>query len=395
MADTDDDKKIDTADDRPETGAAQEADAQQARIAESADDEVIEAQVEEAEIVEDIPDPQPEPVAETGPAPTPAPQPKRKGGLFIPLIGGVLAAGIGYGAAQYIKPEGWPFPGTATGADDAALSALSDRLAALEGRVANLPTEPAPGQAPDMSAYDDRLGALAKQVAALETGLENARITGGGDEAAAALAAYQQELEQMRAELATQRDENARLAQSVAAVADEAEAEVDAAMERAALIEARAAIMRIDAALASGAPFAGALPQLGEIEVPAALADIAGQGVATLAALQEDFPTAARAALDAALKQRADGDVGDRVGAFLRSQLGVRSLTPREGDDADAVLSRAEAALRQGALDAALAELDMLPDAARGEMAGWIARAVARQQAVAAAQSIAQSLNSN
>ena len=61
-----------------------------------------------------------------------------------------------------------------------------------------------------------------------------------------------------------------------------------------------AALGRIQAALDSGAPFASALPDLGDI--PAALVKAANSGVPTLAILRETFPDAARAGLDAALR---------------------------------------------------------------------------------------------
>lgn len=78
----------------------------------------------------------------------------------------------------------------------------------------------------------------------------------------------------------------------------------------------------------------------------------------------------------------------------MTRQLGARSVTPREGDDPDAVLSRAEAAVVDGQLDAALAEIAALPETARAEMAGWEAAAAKRLSAMRAAETLAQSLNS-
>jgi hypothetical protein len=68
--------------------------------------------------------------------------------------------------------------------------------------------------------------------------------------------------------------------------------------------------------------------------------------------------------------------------SFLRSQTGARSLAPRAGDDPDAVLSRAEAAVRDGRLREALAELEALPPAAAAELAPWRARAEQRVEAL-------------
>ncbi|MFV2003443.1 MAG: COG4223 family protein, partial [Paracoccaceae bacterium] len=118
------------------------------------------------------------------------------------------------------------------------------------------------------------------------------------------------------------------------------------------------------------------------IEVPAPLATLGVDGVATLADLQTTYPEAARGALNAAVRADVAAGRTGRLAGFLRTQLGTRSLEPREGDDADAVLSRAEAALVAGDLAAALGELQGLPEAGSASIAAWVARAGARQQAL-------------
>ena len=69
---------------------------------------------------------------------------------------------------------------------------------------------------------------------------------------------------------------------------------------------------------------------------------------------------------------------------FLAAQTGARSLTPREGTDPDAILSRAEFALSEGRLADALAEVTTLPDPIRAPFSDWIARAEARLAVTAA-----------
>ena len=81
-----------------------------------------------------------------------------------------------------------------------------------------------------------------------------------------------------------------------------------------------------------------------------------------------------------------------RVSAFLRNQTGARSLTPREGNDPDAVLSRAEAALGAGDLATVLKELAALPPEGQTAMAAWQARCVTRQAAISAVQSLSASV---
>ncbi len=80
------------------------------------------------------------------------------------------------------------------------------------------------------------------------------------------------------------------------------------------------------------------------------------------------------------------------MATFLRTQSGVRSLEPREGTDPDAVLSRAEAALHNADIAAALTELQGLPPEGQGAMADWVARANQRMAAAEAAAALAATL---
>ncbi len=125
--------------------------------------------------------------------------------------------------------------------------------------------------------------------------------------------------------------------------------------------------------------------------MPPALAE-QGQGVPTLEALRAAFAPAARAALAASLKQTAGGSLWDRSLAFLRTQSGARSLTPREGADPDAVLSRAEAALAAGDPGASIAAIAALPTDGQARMAEWVALAKRRIAATAAAAALAAEL---
>jgi hypothetical protein len=86
------------------------------------------------------------------------------------------------------------------------------------------------------------------------------------------------------------------------------------------------------------------------------------------------------------------GEIG-RGEAFLRTQLGTRSLEPQEGDDPDAILSRTEFALNNGRIAEALDELSAMPDAAQPAMTDWIDRAQTRLAALEAGSALAQDLN--
>lgn len=407
-------------------------------LTDAAQDSLAGDSIEEAEIVDDAAAgedvnedsaPQqdtPSEAAETpAPAADPAPAEPRRGPGFVPLLlGGVVAAGLGYGAAYMgLSPSGED-----TGTADAlatiqatldqqgdTLTALTARATALEEGLAALPPAPEPA---DLAPVTDELTALGARidtmsgqisgltdrVAYLETLPLGAGGEGGDNSAAmaAAVAQLQAQLQAQTESLAAQQAENAALAEEIRAMAAAAEDSIAAAEARAEArvgsVTAQAALGQLRIAAATGAPFAGALADVTggtDVAVPEALAAAAETGMPTLEELQATFPAAARAALPAALRETAGDGAMNRFTAFVQSQVGGRSLEPREGDDPDAVLSRAEAALRDGDLEGAVSELAALPDDAQAEMAGWVASAEARIGALAALDAFSAALDSS
>jgi hypothetical protein len=178
-------------------------------------------------------------------------------------------------------------------------------------------------------------------------------------------------------------------------MAQDAVAAEENAEEKALLAASRAALAELTTALNNGASFSGAVAVLESngVVVPEAIASLADQGVPTQTSLNETFPEAARAALSAARSVDTEGAEGiGRVTTFFANQLGARSVAPKEGDDPDAVLSRAEAAVRSGDLSTALSELSGLPDVAQEALADWQARAETRLAATSAADELVQQL---
>ncbi len=326
----------------------------------------------------------------------------QRSGVFIPaLLGGAIALAAGFGLSHYNLLGTAPVFDTieldrklavmaeqtdAMKADLARLAAqpapngtLPDRMAAIESAIAALP--PA-----DTTALDQRMTAIEAQMTAIV-----AMPTGGGGASPAALAALQAQVDGLKGA-------GANLSADIEAAAAAAEVRLAAAEEQAnalraeaegiaAAAKATAAISRIQAALESGAPFASALADLPQADIPAVLAEGAATGLPTLQSLQDGFPDAARLALEAALRANMGESWAERVGSFLRSQTGARSLTPREGTDPDAVLSRAEAALTAGDVAAAVAEIAGLPGEGKAAMAEWVdlaQRRIAASDAVAA-----------
>lgn len=356
--------------------------------------------------------PQSNAMPENGPKHVATPEkPRRSPGFFSVLAGmiagGAIAAIIGFAAARYVVPEGWPFPGVPPEEDPVAqavnqqaeeIAAQQSVLAALQQSAATksdvdalraVLTEKIQSFSAQASALEARLSDLETRLSDLEQRLAAVEKSAPEGSAAAKLAAeaYAKELAGLR-EMFQGELEKIRAAQT-----DVSKMEADAA-ESAKTARLRAAAAQIGSAVASGKPFSEALAVLASasVSVPDALAAFADTGVPTLAALQAAFPDAARKALDAATRAAvADGSMS-RLSGFLRSQLGTRSLEPHPGNDADAILSRAEAAVKSGNLAEAIAEIETLPTVAGQELSPWRALAQKRLEAVQASKTISDSL---
>lgn len=358
-------------------------------------------------VSEAVPEPEPQPVAKPEPQPDPlraAPppqEPTRSGGgmVFGMILGAVIAAGAGVGVVRYapqwlgqtaLAPAVAADPATAQALTDlqAQVAALSARLDALPAADATLPdriSKLEQATPPDTAALQAQLNDLSARMDALP-----APVIGTAPDSA--------ELQALRDQITALQTGTAASDKAVA-LAAEAEQRLTEARDAAAALTAatqaatattlrQAALGRIGAALETGVPYAAALADLGG-EVPQVLAVNAATGLPALTALQASFPDAARRGLEAAITADMGASWTERVTNFLRTQTGARSLTPREGDDPDAILSRAEAALAKGDVASALAEVATLPDSAKAAMADWTAQADLRQQAVQALTALA------
>ena len=352
------------------------------------------------------------------------------GGFAAALLGGVIAGGIGYVSAYYTEFGLFDRP---TGDDPlaeiaASLETQAARLEEIEGRASSAPDSGIMSEVESrVSNVGDQLATLAQRLEGLETAPgapapevdlseSEARLTeleqAMGDTSGAETDSAQSEQLQslsgrvdtltsqiesqtatIEQQAATIEEQSSRLEQQSAAIA-EAEQVAERETNR---IAAQGAVSEIRAALQSGKPYADAVGQLdetGAAEIPDALSGPAGSGVASLAALQESYPGAARGALSDAVGQTAGDGALNRFGAFLKAQTGARSLSEQEGDSPDAILSRAEARLAEGDLEATLSEIDTLPQAGQDAMADWTERARTRLDAVQALESVSQTLNS-
>lgn len=391
---------------QPANGRKTTTKSRTAKAADKSKPQIIDAEIVAEKPAEKVEEKQQEPakVAEAEPAKTQEPKPKvetpkieeiakapvlepQKSASAMPaVLGGLVAGAIGFGAAYFILPKGDTSLAAQVSAQSTEISGLRDQVAAIASV--------------DLSGVEAAQAEAAALVADLDgriTGLE-ARLddlsSRAGTEGSLSTAAYEQEMDALRADLDAMRGSAQAELESARAQAASIQENADAAARNAA---GRAALARVEGGIETGAPLGAALDDLAEAlqaEVPAALTAVR-DGAPTLASLQASFPDAARAALATARAEGASGEAEGGFTAFLRNQLDVRSVAPKEGNDADAVLSRAQAAINEGRLTDTLAELGALPEVARAEFTEWQGLAEARADALAAAATLATSLNDN
>ena len=341
----------------------------------------------------DVVDDEAAPVAD---APPPAAE---RSSVFLPLVlGGIVAAALGFFASQYLGYQ-------AAGGLEAKVDAQASTVDGLNGQVAEVVTQAETldattgnlageltSQSELIAAQSEQITALEAQIAALTEEMNKPVPIASEAELSADLAAL----------IANQKDEIAALQGNLKEMAAFAEGQIQSAQEEAEaaeLAEARAkardGLNKVRLALASGDGFEDALPEIaGAVEIPAALSDMAS-GIPTQSELQSSYSDAARAALAASNRALSGDSAGDRVGLFFQDMIGSRSLTPQEGDSPDAVLSRVEAAVQNGDLATALETIDALPEEGKAELTEWSGKAAARNDALQAFSDLTDALSAD
>lgn len=360
-------------------------------VAKAVEADIVAPEIVETPAVEDpVSEIEPEilePVIEATEIPAaPFAEPAKSGSAMPAILGGLVAGAIGFGAAYFVLPK----PNTTL---PAKISAQASEITELRDQIAAVPAPDLSGVEAAQAATADAMVAADERITALETRL-NDLSNRAGDSGSLSTAAYEAELDALRSEMENLRGTAIAELESAREQAAEIENNAEAAARAA---TGRASLARIQSGMETGAPLGEALDDLAaalQADVPAALMAVR-DGTPTLAALQSDFPALARAALATARAEGVSGEAEGGFASFLRNQFDVRSVAPKDGDGTDAILSRAEAILRQGRLTDALAEVGALPEVARAELSDWIALAEARADALAAAATLSTSLNDN
>ena len=135
------------------------------------------------------------------------------------------------------------------------------------------------------------------------------------------------------------------------------------------------ALLSMQKAILAGLPFQKALKeyeQAGGDNAPAIIKSLAKTGVATQFDLVQTFPQYARRLLKSdQINEPVKEEGGLDITKFLKKFVKTRSTSPQLGNSSDAILSRAEYAVKNGDIKKALEELDQLPSHLQNEIRDW------------------------
>jgi hypothetical protein len=320
---------------------------------------------------------------------------KQPAWLSVPaLAGGIFGAALTAIALGALWLSGAVPVRSVASSDSQAIDAITQRVTRVEGMMAKLPTND-PSVAERLSAADSAMKSLGVALTALNK--RNDEVAANAADARARADAAEKAMTQLR-------DAVQNLSNNTSVGLSPADVDVVqkrlAALEQAARVAPadRAARLALSAAalrdaVASGTPF---VAELGEVKslgadekALAPLAPFAASGVPSVAALAQELRTLLPALVKASGGQVSAGGYLERLEASAARLVRIRPIDAPAGDDAAAVLARVEKEAASAAIDDALVDLGKLDAAMRAPAQGWIAKAQARQAALAAARQVA------
>ena len=277
------------------------------------------------------------------------------------------------------------------------LSDLSSRVTRLEESINALAeTAKEGGSVPDAAALDAKIGDLEQKL----QGKIDSALAAQQTEGTADLKDVQKEVEALKAKLGALAE--AHLAGDTSDLApqlttlDQRIAKLEAALpELSTSIDRSAASAKSGAAaiafanlrnaVVAGRPYAAELAALKSLIADpgdlGALLSHAETGIPTIAELAGNLTKVAEASSNPP-PAAAQTSILDSMMASAKSAISIRRIgADATGDEPGAVLARAEAALKQGDLAAAIKEVESLPAPAREAYAGWLDDTRARASA--------------
>jgi hypothetical protein len=320
---------------------------------------------------------------------------KQPAWLSVPaLAGGIFGAALTAIALGALWFSGAVPVRSVAPADSQAIDAVTQRITRIEGMLAKLPAND-PGVAERLSAADNAMKSLGVALAALNK--RNDEVAANAADARARADAAEKAMTQLR-------DNVQNLSKNSSAGLSPADVDVVqkrlAALEQAAKVAPadRAARLALSAAalrdaVATGAPFVAELDEVKSLgadeKALGPLAPLAASGLPSVAALAQELRTLLPALVKASGGQVPAGGYLERLEASATKLVRIRPVDAPASDDAAAVLARLEKEAANAAIDDALVDLGKLDAATRAPAQAWIAKAQARQAALAAARQVA------
>jgi hypothetical protein len=316
----------------------------------------------------------------------------------------VMAIGAGLWFGGYVPPGLLPVSPSAQPPNSAAIAEISARLNKIEGAIATqqqqpvLPPRPDPALASRLATAEaatkslsDSLAAMTRRVddvaAAAQNALaqaKNASTAADAAKSAAQTAVARSDLDALAARIAP-------LESAVETLADDIKHETATADDRAARLTVAAEALR--AAVESGAPYQAELAaakSLGADQSATAPLDaFAGAGVPSARTLAHELASLTPALQQAAEPASSNSSFLGRLENNARHLVEITPVDAPPGDDPASVVTRISVDAAHADIAAALTDIAKLPDAAKPVAAAWVAKAQARDAAIAASRKLA------
>jgi hypothetical protein len=299
-------------------------------------------------------------------------------------------------------PPSTPAQPAAPAVDPKVVDDLAARLSAVERAVTN----PAPAQADPgagaraeetqtaLKAVEEKIAGLANRIDQMDSAVRESRSRAEANSAAIS------ELQNAARGSAADHTQIEALARRTAALEQATRAAAEELAKRAAAgsndraVRLAVAADALRNAVARGEPFTAELATIkslgGDAVALAPLEPYASSGLPSNSVLGRELGQLVPAMREAAgTAQPREGSFLERLQANAEQLVRIRPLEEKTGDDAHAILSRIEIKAGSGDIPGALAELAKLPPEVRAPAQAWIAKAEARAKADAASRKLA------
>jgi hypothetical protein len=303
---------------------------------------------------------------------------------------------VGFAPVRGGSPAPNPPPAVAQVPDTAAVDEISARLDKIQGALQARQADTA--LANRVATAEAEAKALGDTLAALNRRLDEIAVTARGALARADAASAAADASKKAAQTGVERGDLDALANRIAGLERAVKSLGDDVARRPASADDRAARMTVAAealraVVERGAPYQAELAAMKSLGVEqsalAPLEPFATEGIPSNAALARELAALTPALLRASGAAPSEGSLLGRMEMSAQKLVRITPVDAPPGDDVPAVLAHGNAAAARGDIEATLADIARLPEAARSLAEPWTKKAQARDSAIAAGRRIA------